>query len=188
MLKKDENKHYIGFHKPTVGVCSDKDQVEYLNKHCDTVHSDLNAALSDMDRDNECLVVMNEIVLGSAKKILKIMNRLCVRAASLYSVAAEFEYDCCNPLHIERAVNAQDKRKNTLLSERTGRARGGRPPLLDLDAKKEIFALNSSGTTFDTLMGDYDVSRATLSRIMKQGRREQWGDNTVANQKKRKKK
>lgn len=174
MLNKDENKHYIGYHKAAVGVCPDKEQVKYLKKHCDVLHDDLNIAISDMTRGNEVLVVMNEIVLGSGQKIFKAMKRLCALGAGLYSVVDNKLYDCCDLEEIETAINAKDKRKNTVLSERTGTAKGGRPPKLTLDQKKEMYSLHQSGETFDALMGDYDVSRPTVSRIMKRGRKEGW--------------
>lgn len=186
MLKKDENKHYIGYHKAAVGVCSDNEQKKYLDKNCDAVHDDLDKIYGDIERGNEVVVVMNEIILGSNKQIFKAMNKLCGLGAELYSVVDDKLYDCCNNNNIEDAMSARDKRKNTLLSERTGSSRGGRPPM-DVDVKKEIFALSKSGSLYSKLMDDYDISRATVGRIVKQGRKEKWGDNTVANQKKGKK-
>mgnify|MGYP003629767234 CR=1 FL=1 len=174
MLNKDENKHYIGYHKAVVGVCSDKDQLKYLSKHCDIVHDSLQDAIDDMSRGNEILVVMNEVVLGSGQKIFKTMKELCALGASLYSVVDEKLYDCCVLDDIDSAIDAKNKRKNTVLSERKGRAKGGRPPLLTLDDKKEIYALIKSGKSFAKLRDDYNTSNSTLNRIVLRGNKELW--------------
>jgi hypothetical protein len=174
MLNKDDNKHYIGYHKAVVGVCSERDQIKYLKKHCNIVHDNLKSAIGDMTRGNEVLVVMNEVVLGSGQKIFKTMKQLCALEAGLYSVVDEKLYDCCDLEGIEDAINAKDKRKNVVLSERTGAAQGGRPPLLALDDKKEIYALIKSGKSFAKLRDEYETSNSTLNRIVKRGNKEVW--------------
>jgi len=160
-----ENKFKIGFYKSCPGVMPTAAQHVCLINICDVVHVDLDAALSDMTRGNEILVVVSPAVLGS--KIPEIMGLLCGKNATLYSTISEKEYNPCLTIDVVAARNELSERKSAYLSNRTGKAKGGRPPSLTPTQKQEIRDLVDTGMTRDKIMSRYDRSAATISRVLK---------------------
>lgn len=160
-----ENKHKIGFNKPCSGVMPSENQHKELEKFGCVVHDDINAVFGDMTRGDEVLVVVSPAVFGD--KIPEIMGRLCGKNATLYSIISEKEYNPCLTKDVVAARNELSERKTAYLSNRTGKAKGGRPPSLTPTQKQEIRDLVDTGMTRDKIMSRYDRSAATISRVLK---------------------
>lgn len=159
-----ENKHKIGFIKPCTGVMPSEKQRKELEKFGCTVHDDLQAALDDITRGDEVLVVISPAVLGS--KIPEVMATLCAKQASLYSIVSEKEYNTCDVNDIVSARNELSERKTAYLANRTGKAKGGRPSSLSVAQKQEMRDLIDTGMTRDKIMSRFNCSASTISRVL----------------------
>lgn len=159
-----ENKHKVGFYKPCTGVMPSDKQRKQLEQFGCVTHDVLRNALDDTGRGNEVLCVVSPAVLGY--KIPEIMNMLHERGATLYSLISEREYNCGLVSDVVAARDELQQRKRAYLKDRTGKAKGGRPPCLTKSQKNEIRDLVNSGMTRDKIMGKFGCSAATISRIL----------------------
>lgn len=159
-----KNKHKIGYIKPCTGVMpSEKQRKELIEFGC-VVHDDMQAVFGDMTRGNEVLVVVSPAVLGG--KIPEIMDQLCEKKATLYSIISEKEYNPCLTSDVVAARNELSARKTAYLANRTGKAKGGRPASLNATQKQEIRDLVDTGMTRDKIMSRFNCSASTISRIL----------------------
>lgn len=159
-----ENKHKIGFVKSVTGVMNTTKQTKELEAFGCTVHDNLQSALNDITRGDEVLCVVSPAVLGY--KIPEIMNQLCKKKATLYSLISEKEYDGCLVSDVVEARNELSQRKKAYLANRTGKAKGGRPPKLTSEDKQRVRDLANDGKSYDKIEGLFDISASTISRIV----------------------
>lgn len=160
-----ENRHKIGFIKKRSGVMHTNAQRKELELFGCMVHEDIEAAIGDIRDPSDLIVVISPAILGY--KIPDVMAAIHERGATLYSLASHTEYDCAGAKSVSDAMAEFHARKSHIMKERPKELQGGRPSKLSSKDKTRIIDLRESGALIDDLADQFDVSTATIRRVLK---------------------
>lgn len=160
-----ENRHKIGFVKSRAGVMHTNAQIKELELFGCIIHDDIDVAIGDIRDPSDLIVVISPAILGY--KIPDVMAAIHEKGATLYSLASKTEYDCAGAKSVSDAMAEFHARKSHIMKERPVELQGGRPPKLSKSDKNRIIVLRETGVLIDDLADQFDVSTATIRRIIK---------------------